>query len=90
MDCAERTPECGAQCYLGHFPRVAAPRYIGPMSTGTSPAKYRCAQCEQPEDACDCEKYCCLCQTLMDVRICADGLMYCEPCRTACDYKTAD
>jgi hypothetical protein len=26
----------------------------------------------------------------MDIRICADGLMYCEPCRTACDYKTSD
>ena len=22
--------------------------------------------------------------------LCMDGLMYCEPCRTACDYKTSD
>jgi hypothetical protein len=25
-----------------------------------------------------------------DIRICADGLMYCEDCRKACDYKTSD
>lgn len=60
------------------------------MSTGTGPARYRCAQCEKPEESCECEKYCCLCQAVLDVRICADGLMYCEPCRTACDYKTSE
>jgi hypothetical protein len=60
------------------------------MSTGTSSTKIHCAQCEQPEGACQCEKFCCLCQSVIDVRICVDGLMYCEPCRTACDYKTSD
>jgi hypothetical protein len=60
------------------------------MSAGTSPAKYHCAQCEQLESACQCEKFCVLCQSVIDVRICNDGLMYCEPCRTACDYKTSD
>jgi len=59
------------------------------MSAGTGPAKYRCAQCEKTEDQCECDKYCCLCQTVLDVRFCADGLMYCEPCRIACDYKTS-
>jgi len=34
--------------------------------------------------------FCCLCQNVLDVRICTDGLMYCEACRTACDYKTSD
>ena len=38
--------------------------------------------------SCECEKYCCLCQAVIDIRICADGLMYCEHCRKACDYKT--
>ena len=42
-----------------------------------------------PEGQCECDKYCCLCQTTLDVRICLDGLMYCEACRTACDYKTS-
>ena len=55
-----------------------------------SPTKYRCAQCEKPEENCECEKYCCLCQSVLDVRLCTDGLMYCEPCRAACEYKTSD
>ena len=60
------------------------------MSTATGHAKYRCLQCERPENQCECEKFCALCQSTGEVRICADGLMYCEPCRTACDYKTSD
>ncbi|MFZ0814478.1 MAG: hypothetical protein WAM78_03110 [Candidatus Sulfotelmatobacter sp.] len=60
------------------------------MSTGTGQAKYRCAQCEMPEAQCNCEKYCCLCQTVLDIRVCQDGLMYCDACRNACDYKTSD
>ena len=59
------------------------------MTAGTSTSKYRCAQCEQPEIQCRCEKCCCLCQSEMDVRVCGDGLMYCVPCREACDYKTS-
>jgi hypothetical protein len=76
--------------YQGHFCVLARARYISSMSTGASPAKYRCAQCEQPEDSCQCEKYCCLCQSVIDIRVCSDGLMYCEPCRKACDYKTSE
>jgi hypothetical protein len=76
--------------YQGHFSLAADARYITLMSTGTGPSKYNCAQCEQTEDNCQCEKYCCLCQSVIDIRLCTDGLMYCEPCRTACDYKTAD
>ncbi len=70
------------------FPR---PRdNIIPMSTGTTHAKFRCSQCEMQEDHCECDKFCVLCQSQLDIRICKDGLMYCEPCRTACDYKTSD
>ena len=47
-------------------------------------------QCEQTERDCQCEKYCCLCQSVIDVRLCNDGLLYCEPCRQACDYKTSE
>jgi hypothetical protein len=60
------------------------------MSGRTSLTKFHCAQCDRTEDLCECDKYCCLCHGLLDVRICGDGLMYCEPCRTACDYKTSD
>jgi hypothetical protein len=76
--------------YQGHFSRAADARYIILMSTGASPAKYHCAQCDLPETSCDCDKFCCLCQAVTDIRICADGLMYCEDCRKACDYKTSD
>jgi hypothetical protein len=64
-------------------------RYSSAMTTST-PRKYRCMQCEMTEDRCDCEKYCCLCQSLMEVRLCEDGLYYCKPCRDACGYKVSD
>ena len=75
--------------YLRHVPDLVFPRYIILMSYGTGSAKYKCAQCEQPESSCECEKFCCLCQSVMDIRLCTDGLFYCEPCRSACDYKPA-
>jgi len=76
--------------YLGHVPADSFLRYINFMSTGTGSAPYKCAQCDQPEGSCDCEKFCCLCQAVIDIRVCADGLMYCDDCRKACDYKTSD
>ena len=80
---------CGGD-YQGHFSRACDARYITFMSTGTGPAKYRCAQCDQPESSCDCEKFCCLCQAVTNIRVSDDGLMYCEDCRKACDYKTSE
>lgn len=65
----------------------AGQQYINRMSAGASPSVFRCAQCEQVEPQCQCDKYCCLCQAVVGVRICADGLMYCQPCREACDYE---
>jgi hypothetical protein len=59
------------------------------MSTGTGYSKLRCAQCEMSEEHCECDKFCVLCQSQLDIRICKDGLMYCEPCRTSCDYHTS-
>jgi sulfur transfer complex TusBCD TusB component (DsrH family) len=46
-------------------------------------------QCEMNEERCECEKYCCNCQSQIDVRLCQDGLYYCVPCREACDYKVS-
>jgi len=57
------------------------------MSAGTSHTAFRCSQCEQLEPFCQCTKYCNLCQSVEEVRICADGLMYCQPCREACDME---
>jgi len=31
-----------------------------------------------------------MCESQIDVRLCGDGLLYCQPCREACDYKTED
>jgi len=50
----------------------------------------RCAQCEQLENNCDCEKYCLLCQSQLDVRLCTDGRYYCQVCREACEYQVVD
>ena len=55
---------------------------------GTS-KKVVCQQCESVESKCDCEKYCCLCQGQIDIRLCQDGLYYCPPCREASDYRPA-
>jgi hypothetical protein len=75
--------------YQRHFPLPCRPRYSSPMATTTN-RKYRCMQCEMTEDRCDCEKYCCLCQSLMEVRLCEDGLYYCKPCREACGYIVSE
>ncbi|MGA2003012.1 MAG: hypothetical protein ABSG70_06515 [Terriglobales bacterium] len=60
------------------------------MSTKPGQSKIVCAQCEQSERSCQCEKFCVLCQSEMGIRLCTDGLLYCEACREACDYKTVD
>lgn len=51
---------------------------------------FKCAQCDLPEDRCQCTKYCCLCQNPDSVRLVGDGLYYCSDCREACDYRTED
>ena len=39
----------------------------------TTQKKYHCMQCELTEEKCDCEKYCCLCQGQVGIRLCQDG-----------------
>jgi hypothetical protein len=51
---------------------------------------FLCATCNQPEDKCECVKYCQLCHSDYDVRLTQDGLYYCRDCREACDYKSQD
>jgi hypothetical protein len=48
-----------------------------------------CAQCDQPEEKCGCEKYCTYCQSQADIRLCEDGLYYCPDCREACEVHVA-
>jgi hypothetical protein len=83
-------PQAQPGRYQGHVPHLAVQRYLTAMSTGTSATKFRCGQCEMLEDQCECDKFCVLCQSQLDIRICKDGLMYCEPCRNACDYKISE
>jgi hypothetical protein len=56
----------------------------------TAKKKVLCSQCELPEHRCDCERYCVLCQGQIEVRLCTDGLYYCEACRQACDYEAVE
>jgi len=49
-----------------------------------------CSLCDKPERECNCEKYCCFCQSQQDIRLCVDGLYYCPDCREACDVRLAD
>lgn len=63
-------------------------RYSCDMSsTGTS-KKFICLQCDLIEEKCVCDKYCSVCQSQLDIRLCEDGLYYCQPCREACDHHT--
>jgi hypothetical protein len=43
-----------------------------------------------PEQKCGCEKYCCSCESQLNIRLCEEGLYYCADCRQACDYKVAE
>lgn len=49
-----------------------------------------CSQCDQPESKCGCEKYCCYCQSMDDIRLCEDGMYYCPECREACEVRVAE
>jgi hypothetical protein len=60
------------------------------MSSRPGVGRIVCAQCERPEESCSCDKFCVYCQSQLDVRLCTDGLMYCEACRSACEYKLAN
>jgi len=60
------------------------------MSSRPGISRILCANCERTEESCLCDKYCVYCQSQLDVRLCTDGLMYCEACRSACEYKPAN
>ena len=47
-------------------------------------------QCDQPQRACTCDKFCYMCKGEFGVRLCEDGLYYCPDCREACDIRVAE
>lgn len=51
---------------------------------------FECQQCDKPERECLCDRFCILCQSQHDVRLCQDGYYYCADCRQACHYYTED
>lgn len=50
----------------------------------------RCSVCDQPEDRCNCEKYCTICKGQHNIRLGADGNYYCPDCREACEVPLAN
>jgi hypothetical protein len=49
--------------------------------------EFTCGICDQPERGCTCNKYCWLCQSLYEIRLCEDGQWYCRPCRESCEMQ---
>lgn len=48
---------------------------------------YYCIVCGEKEQDCRCDRYCSICQSDHNVRLCLDGNYYCKDCRDACDYE---
>jgi hypothetical protein len=89
MGVAGRLPLLTA--FLGAYRKVIDHRPIAAKAKSRySPAmakEFMCMVCDQPERSCSCNKYCALCQSLYEVRLCEDGIYYCRPCREACDLQ---
>lgn len=49
-----------------------------------------CSQCDQQEDKCKCDRYCCYCQGQTGIRLCMDGKYYCPDCREACEIHVVE
>ena len=52
--------------------------------------EYICTLCGEPESSCKCERFCTLCRSNYDVRLCEDGCYYCPDCREACGYTAQE
>ena len=49
--------------------------------------RFICMQCDLPEDRCICDRFCNLCKGDNRVRLCYDGLYYCQECREVCELS---
>jgi hypothetical protein len=47
---------------------------------------FSCNMCSKSEADCQCIKYCMICKSDNDPRLCGDGCYYCTDCREACDF----
>ena len=48
---------------------------------------YICSMCDKLEADCNCDKYCTICKSDQNVRLCYDGCFYCEICREVCELS---
>ena len=51
------------------------------------PMPYICAMCDKHESNCPCDKFCVICKSDEDVRLCFDGCYYCQVCREVCELS---
>ena len=52
--------------------------------------EYHCTACTLPEHKCQCEKFCILCRSDYNVRLCQDGCYYCRDCREVCEFSVGE
>ena len=51
---------------------------------------YIYTMCDKPETSCQCDKFCAMCKSDENVRLCFDGCHYCEGCREVCELSVED
>ena len=52
--------------------------------------EFLCSACGSREAKCQCEKYCILCKSDVNVRLCQDGCYYCRDCREICEFSVGE
>ena len=54
------------------------------------PMHYLCTVCSATEEECQCPRFCILCKSDSNVRLCDDGCYYCGDCREICGYTVEE
>ena len=49
-----------------------------------------CTSCGVKESKCKCARFCILCNSDYNVRLCQDGCYYCADCREVCEFQVED
>ena len=60
------------------------------FGTFTGGTMFVCGTCNKLERQCKCDRFCMLCQSDYQVRLCEDGFYYCKDCRDACDFRSEE
>lgn len=51
---------------------------------------YICTMCDKSEKECHCDRFCTICKSDYNVRLCYDGCYYCQVCREVCELTPED